>query len=95
MDGIQPLQRFRFVVLDIDPGDTPDKTIDKSSVAPKGVKRLQRWLKLRHPERVGRTQRPRTGSRIPALFKGSGVGFGGGVGALSVLTLLRVRGSSN
>jgi hypothetical protein len=36
-----------------------------------------------------------TGGRFPARFNSSGLGFGAGVGRASVLSLLRVNGSSS
>ena len=100
MDAVQAGERLRFVVRHLDPGHAQSEPMHDLGPRAERRKLFSRKLTFAHllPV-VVRVVVVRvlvsTGGRLPARFSSSGPGFGAGVGRASVLSLLRVKGSSS
>ena len=96
VNTVQPSERFRFVVRQLDIGDTTCETVHHVGQRIERRELFSRKLTRVHfPEYVREERSLPTGFRIPAPFNCSGVGFGAGVGAASVFNFCRVFGSSS
>ena len=96
VNAVQPSERFRFVVRQLDIGDTACEAVHDVVQCIERRELFSRKLTCVHlPEVVREERLVSTGFLIPAPFNCSGVGFGAGVGAASVLNFRRVFGSSS
>ena len=99
MHAIQPRECFRFVVRHFNPRHAQGETMHELRQRAERGKSFSRTLTFAHllpvVVRVVVRVLVSTGGRLPARFSSSGPGFGAGVGRASVLSLLRVKGSSS
>lgn len=97
--AIQPRERFRLVVRHLDSRHAQGEAMHELRQLAKRAKLFSRTLTFAHllpvVVRVVVRVLVSTGGRLPARFSSRGPGLGAGVGRASVLSLLRVRGSSS
>lgn len=95
VNAVQPGERFRFIVRQLDLGNTKSETVNNAAQRAERRELFSGKRTRVHLPEVVRECLVWTGGLIPALFSSSGGGFGAGDGLASVLNFCRVFGSSS